>query len=323
MNFRDRPKNIKEVDMDNENLKPLDFGGIFDRTFRLTFSNLLKNIYIFAIYLAIGIAALLVIAGIAAFLIFSKKIDPDFLTMISSFRTFDFSGLQDSFRQILQILISLIPVFIVFMIFFIIVQIFYLGIVNDIFIKSITGESWDLKTSFALVAKKFWTLTGAAFICVFIVIGGLCLCCVGVFPAVIISSLVCPLILFENLKVTSSISRSFKMISLDFWPSVGTYIVCYLIILAINYGSSFIIGIFAGLSNFFFKSQDTNDVYFHLIIQNLIIYILMIPVSIFVQALQISFFNVLFFNLKVKFENYGVEMMALSITDKGGTSEGS
>jgi hypothetical protein len=294
-------------------LKPLDLGGILEKTFRLTFSNLIKNIVLFLIYFGIIICVFIGIAGVVIYLIQTNKIDPDMINFMNFFQTYDYTLLQNSIQSLFGIFIPLIPFLILAYIIFFIVQVFYNGMLNDIFIKSITGETWNFKSSFNFIKTKFWRLAGTGFISGFIILGGFILCCIGIIPAVIIIAFFIPAILFENKKIGESVSRGFKLISYNFWGIIGTFLLLYLIEIVV----SLIFNGITGVINIFFISLKTGEnANIYLIVNTLVLYIVRAPLSILYQALDTAFFNVIFFNQKVKHENYGIEVLANTLNNE-------
>lgn len=301
--------------MNEEYLKPLDLGSIIDKSFRLTFSNMTKNFLIFIIYLGISIVSLIIIAAFLIFIVSTNRIDMDILNFRNLYSLFDSVNYRDTFMSLYNVFLAFIPVLVIFAIFLFVVQIFYLGMLNDIFIKSITGEQWNFKTSFHFVRSKFFVLAGANILGFFILIAGTLFFCVGAIPASIIVAFIFPAVLFENEKTAGSISRSFKLVFYDFWPCVGYFIVLSLIIGAISFVFDLFTNFLSGFISGFMKTTDSIDLYVTAISASFIILILKTPLTIFTEAIQRAFFNLLFFNMKIKHENYGIEMLALSISD--------
>jgi hypothetical protein len=184
--------------------------------------------------------------------------------------------------------------------------------IYDIFAKSFIGEEWNFKSSFKYVRSKFWTIFLAGFLCFFIIIGGYLMCCIGVFPMMALISLVLPAIICEKENATGAISRSFKLVSYSFWRVFGSVVLFTFIVQALSIvfqiGFQFLPMMIQSLDN----GKNIQMIVLISII-SIITYILYIAYTILASALTAAFYVLIFFNQKIKHENFGVEMLAESM----------
>ena len=284
--------------MNKEELKPMDLGGILDKTFRITFSNMKKYIKVFLMYFGVifGIT-LLILAIVIGF----------FIAMGFSFESFSEPEILTPF------LLTIIPLSIIAIIIIIFIAIIFTGMIYDIFIKSFIGEEWDFKSSFKYVKSKFWTIFLAGILCFFIIIGGYLMCCIGILPMIALISLVLPVIIYEKENATGSISRSFKLVSYSFWKVLGSVILFIIIVQTL----SIVFQIGFQFLPFMLQSLDSGkniQMIIFISIFTIVTYILYLAYSILASALYGAFYVLIFFNQKIKHENFGVEFLADSIT---------
>ena len=284
--------------MTKEELKPMDLGAILDKTFRITFSNMKKYIKVFLMYFGVlfGIT-LLVFAIVIGFFIATG---------------FSFENFSEP-EILVPFLLTIIPVSIIALIIIIFIAIIFTGMIYDIFAKSFIGEDWDFKSSFKYAKSKFWTIFLAGFLCFFIIIGGYLMCCIGVFPMLALISLVLPVIIYEKENATGSISRSFKLVSYSFWRVFGSVLLFTIIVQALSL--VFQIGFqFLPLMIQSLNSGRNIQMIIFISILSIITYILYLAYTILASALSAAFYVLIFFNQKIKHENFGVEFLANSIT---------
>jgi hypothetical protein len=293
-----------------DELKPMDLGKLLDRTFKMTFSNFRKNIKLFLIFTGIffGTLVLFTLIGVVYYF-FNKGL---------------FENLSDP-SGFLPLLPVLIPVILIFTIIMTVVSIFYNGMLFDVFIKSFLGKDWNIKDSFLFIRQKFFTIFVSGILCFFVLVGGILMCFIGVIPMSVFICLVLPAILFENKSITGSVSRSFKLVSYSFWSILGYSILLNIII---SFGASILqyvfVGIF-GLLSFLYKNDYGNMTFITLMIVFAVVFIIFyLVLCLIIYALNSAFYILIFFNQKIKFENFGIEMMTNSIikSDDGDGEDG-
>ncbi len=283
--------------MTKEELKPMDLGAILDKTFRMTFSNMKKYLKVFLMYFG-------VIFGITVFI---TAIIIGFL--IAAGFTFDDFGQPEILAPFL---LTIIPVSTIAIILIIFIVIIFNGMIYDIFAKSFIGEDWNFKSSFKFIKSKFWTIFLASILGFFILIGGYLMCCIGVLPMLAFVSLILPAIICENKNSTGAISRSFKLVSYSFWKVFGSILLFMIIVGAL----SFIFQIGFQALPFLFQTLDNDNnirMIIFISIFTVILYILYLAYSILATALSSAFYVLIFYNQKIKHENFGVEFLADSI----------
>ena len=279
--------------MIREELRPMDIGMMLDKTFRLCFSNLKKYLKVFLIYFAVFLLFSLIIAGIfLGFYFFNGK---------------SFEKFSDP-KVILPFLIFMIPIFILIFIVLLIIWAFYTGMIYDLFVKSFLGEEWNFKDSFKYVKSKIFSIIISYILIFFILIGGYMMCCIGILPMMAFITMVLPALMFENISASNGISRSFKLASYSFWRVLGSKLLMGIIVgaLSIIFQVFFQFISMFGISMNLFTGQYMN-VWIAIIAA---VYILYLMYTIVANALTITFNIILFFNQKIKFENFGVEQLA-------------
>jgi len=287
--------------------EPVTIGKIVDYSFKMVFSNLKNILKIFAIYMGI-ILGLLIICGIGVFLFIKEKklnIYPENLPFF----------IQNS--NLSGIIISGIIFVLIFLIFAIVSYLFYSIMSFDIFIKSFLGEQWILKESFIMASKKFFSSLLLSFLSSLMMIGGFLLCCVGMFPigALVIFSF--PALIFENISPTKSISRSIDLVTKDFWKSFGYFMLLFLIISSL----SIIYQVFASIANvfisFFFKDvkEFSPTLIIVIVILISIFFIINMIYSLFTSAFSSAYYILLYFNYRIKYENFGIERLTENIIE--------
>jgi hypothetical protein len=214
-------------------------------------------------------------------------------------------------KVILPFLVFMIPIFILIVILFMVIWAVYTGMIYDLFVKSFLGEEWNFKESFKYVKSKILSIIISYILIFFILIGGYIMCCIGIIPMMAFISLVLPALMFEKVSSTNAISRSFKLVSYSFWRVLGSIILMGIIVGAL----SVIFQIFFQFISLFGVSMNLfTGQYMNLwIVIIVVIYILYLMYSIIANALTNAFNVILFFNQKIKFENFGVEQLAESM----------
>lgn len=286
--------------MYNEELRPLDLGQILDKSFRLAFATIKKNLLLFLIFGGVFIGAT-VIFSIAIF------VPTLFLEMRGS-------GIEGN--PVLFFLIIFGSV-ILYCILLGVGFVFYYGLLYDICIKTYLGEEWTFASSLKLVKNKFWTMILAGFLSMLVIFVGYMACLVGAIPAAALIAFVMPAILYENRGATSALSRSFKLTGYSFWPVLGTILLISLII----GGLSSVLSMTMQLPMMFISpmlegSNSSMELAIGLIIFTGFMLILYMFFTVFSQIIIIASYTIIYFNQRVKFEHFGVEKMATELVDE-------
>ena len=287
--------------IENE-LKPMDLGGLIDKTFRLIIANMKNFLKIFWVFFGITMGIALILAALV-------------VGIVLYYNGFEkgLSELPFAMTQggMLPALAIGIPVFIVLFVVLIIVSLIYYGMTFDLYIKAFLGQEWDFKRSFDSSKSKIGTIFATSMLSSLIMIGGIFLCCIGMFIFAIFLSFAFPIIMYEERKATDAISRSFNLVKGNFWFILVAELIIGLILSAISavlQVFSFAIG---GLAPFIEKGGDINVGVLTAFIVIVILFIVAtIVLSIISSAIQTAFFVILYFNERIKQENFGVEKLA-------------
>ena len=78
---------------------------------------------------------------------------------------------------------------------------------------------------------RFWGMTGLSVASSIMIIISLLLCILPFFYMIVPVIIMFPILVIENKSISDSISRAFELIKENFWPSLGTIIVMFLIIM--------------------------------------------------------------------------------------------
>jgi hypothetical protein len=294
----------KEHKMTSNELKPMGLGSILDKTFKITFFNFKKNFKLFLIFIGILIL-LLILIGIIIFAVYFFNRDL-------------FENISNA-SNVLKIFIFTVPLVLIITLISAVIGIFYTGMIYDVFIKAFTETEWNIKTSFSFIKKKFWTIFFSGLLTSLILIGGYLMCFIGIYPMIIFTSLVLPAVLYENKGIGDSISRSFKLVSYSFWYILGYMFVFNLIISAvITFVFYFLMIPLVIFISFFQNNYQSISFIAGISIIGLLCSIIFIIMMVIYYALHSSFSILIFFNQKIKFENYGVEIMTESLINDPG-----
>jgi hypothetical protein len=284
-------------------LKPMDTGNLIDKSFKMFFSTMKKNFKITSIFMGVC-TAILAISGLAIY-----------STVYSNYGGFKESNDYD--KIIPQILIA-IPFLILFSVIFVVSLVFFYGMIHDLYIDVFQDKEWDFKKSFIHVKNNFWAivLSGFVFFMFSAVINS---CCCVLFPLSSFLAVSIPSILYENTKV-EGIGRSFKLVSYSFWNVIGVKLLYILILMAFTVVTIVITSVVTVLllaviyALNLVKSTDTDNSVF---ITCMIFAIFYIPSSFFSGTLECALNVSIFFNQKIKYENFGIEILTESIVNEG------
>lgn len=178
--------------MIQQELKPMDIGTIFDKTFKLVFDNFKNCLIIFLFYFSINFILNLAV----------------YIPVMIRF----------------SLLISITELFI---------SIVITAILIDLYLKAFLNEEWQLKSSFNYVLRRYVSLLGATMLSALIVIGGILLLIIGAIVFSVFLTFIEPVILYEKKRAGESISRSFKLVSYNFWGILGAIMLFALLFIGI------------------------------------------------------------------------------------------
>ena len=139
--------------------------------------------------------------------------------------------------------------------------------------------------------------------------GGFLLCFVGVIPATVFVSLIIPVLVYENVGAIESFKRSITLVKNDFWLILIQIFVLQLIL---SFLSGFIQLFSIGFSAIIpqISGSTPNSAMIILFVAISILFLIaIIIVSFFSSAFSISFYVILYFNQRVKVEDFGVERL--------------
>ena len=279
-----------------EELKEMNLNAMFDKTFRISFGCIRKNIKFFLLYFgaSIGISIiLLAVLGISIFSLYRN----------------DIMELSDS-RDLLPIMAGLSPFFLIFFVIMIIFYVFYSGFVSDMAIKAFLSQEWKFTKSFQLIKKKFFPIFFTSILAGLFSALGILACGIGI---IFLSTFVCliiPIILYENLHYGKTIQRSFQLVGKNYWSIFGHILLMGIIIQA----ASFVFQLFMPFFiNIFQTTLSSVEAIIPLVLILILMYIVLIIYGFIAYVLQITLIVLLFFNQKIKHENFGVEILAESV----------
>ena len=310
--------------------KPMDLGTILDKTFRLIFT---KNYFKLA---GIFILFIIVISIIIAGLFFASF----GFNFVEKFDNIEFSPKIFMFSSVFLLLIPL----------FIYYSIMFSGMTTDLFLNKFLDKEWTLKSSFKRTTKRFWDIFLYYFLFGIVILGLLPLYFLLIFLATGINSgyifsmiftiflmlgfyllffliilffiLGLPSLLFENNSAIKAIKRSIKLVKLNFWKIFGASLLFYVILIFASYLILFILGILfllIGVIIGLMLKINFNESGFNLIVIMYIAFILLYSIiSIFQSGINFAFSVVIYFNQKIKHENFGVELLVKSMVIEHG-----
>lgn len=79
------------------------------------------------------------------------------------------------------------------------------------------------------IKSHFWSMTGLLIVASLMLALGFMLCIVPFFYIIVPVSIMFPILVFENKSVGDSINHAFQLIKENFWPTLGTIVVFFLI----------------------------------------------------------------------------------------------
>lgn len=268
--------------MINEEFNPLTIGKLLDRAFRLTMGSLRRHIKTHLIFG--GLFTALTVIFIAA------------MAMIGL--TSGGAGALDE-EIIIRIVMGL------YLLILLPISLFWYIMVYDMLIKGTLGKEWHFNDSFSLARRNFWKVTLCGLLSTLILAAGTLFFLVGYFGALAFLVSVMPAILYEKRGIGSSIKRSFKLTSYSFWSVAGT-VMLYLLI---SFGINMVFNIIKSVPVFMiYRFTLSLSLLFYIVsgILNFIQIIVMLLVYILGSAL----FTGIYFNQRLKYENFGTELMA-------------
>lgn len=275
-----------------QEFKPMRFGDVIDKTFRLTLGNLKNYLKIFVIFYG----ALFLIIGLISLKIYS---------IYNNAQNLEYSLFFNDNLNILAIL-GIIGVFSA-----IILSTFGSGMTTDLFSKSFLGEYWDFRNSFLYVKRKFWSIFVSSFLGVFVILGGMLCFFVGVYPATILISCVIPSLINEDLTGSGSVKRSFELTKNKFWNLFGSFILFSFLTSALGFVYQIFISIFSVVVASAPKLIAFSGT--HISILTILVYLIFFIATVLyvcvIGGLSTAYYVVQYFNQRIKFENFGKEVL--------------
>ncbi|HOF01881.1 MAG TPA: hypothetical protein PK385_11945 [Spirochaetota bacterium] len=270
-----------------QEFKPMGFGDVIDKTFRLALKNFKNYLKIFAVFygtlfLIIGLISL------KAYFIYNNA------------KNLEYSLFFNENLYIL-IILGVIGAFSA-----VILSIFGIGITTDLFSKSFLGEYWDFRSSFLYVKNKFWSIFASSFLSALVVLCGALLFIIGMYPAAVLVSCVIPALINEDLTGSGSIKRSFELTKNKFWSLFGSFILFSLFTSTLGFVYQFFVSIFtfAAAAPFKFIAFSGTHISIITIAIYLILFIATVLYICLVGALSTAYYVVQYFNQRIKFENF-------------------
>lgn len=293
--------------MINEELRPLTFGQAIDKTYRLGFACIRSflPVYIFNFILFSAVSAL-------SSYVFSLITENDFIDIFSG-HTLSSGQLSESPLELfifygITIAITLLAVY-------------GTALIMSLTIKSYLNQEADPWHEAGRIAKKYPAILFAAVIATLITSVGVLGCGIGVLATMMFVIFYIPAMVHEDAGSIEAIKRSIKLTTYSFWQLLGGLILAGIIISPLTFGVELLINplilklshitggykeLMVGLLN----GSETFREFTVLLAAGTAILMTKLAVSIIVTAMTASFYTVLFFNQKVRFENYGMERMA-------------
>lgn len=271
--------------MTNEELRPLTIGQLLDKTFRLSLKCIIKNIVTHLIFGGIMIGALVACGVVIAVLSASSMlVTPGY-----------------NYEVVMVVMMILI------MLIFTPITIVWYSILFDMQIKGYLNERWRLKSHFKPVFRKFWIIIGAGLLSIPIIALGYVALFIGVIGSFALLCSVMPVIIYEDLGPLKAIKRSFKLTSYSFWTVTGQMG----LFMVITFGFLFILNGARMVPTYLISAMNLSGLsasFLYLTIAALSF--LYIMFSCFTYILGVTFYTLIYFNQRIKFENFGMEMMA-------------
>ncbi len=274
----------------NRNLQQLTFSGIFENTFRLCLSSL--KLYLKLFFLFLGVILLIVLISIG--FVYWHTMDNQ--SFVQTLREMPYVMSNGSY---LKNLVFMIPLIFVVVVLIVIFSSIFIYMSFDLFIKNYLGEYWELKSSFSRAKSKILKTIGSIFLMYLIMFVGFLLCCIGVFPAYIVVSLIMPILVYEDPNITGTLKKSYNLVKINFGDLLLLFLLLFLIVGSLSAVMQLLGLFFSGLLAVYSKSSSSVSTLF-LIIISLIYGILIFAITILSSIFTNAFYVVLYFNQKVK-----------------------
>jgi membrane-bound ClpP family serine protease len=135
-----------------------------------------------------------------------------------------------------------------------------------------------------------------------------------------------PAIILEGKDGINSINRSFKLVIYNYWRVLGSYLFFNILFIFIFYILLIVLSIIVIIvlliifALFHINFNTSNNTLMGMVIVGIIFSIMGILLH-FISSVAIAFNTCLFFNQKIKNENYGVEVMAEAMIGEAGEGE--
>ncbi|HPO49154.1 MAG TPA: glycerophosphoryl diester phosphodiesterase membrane domain-containing protein [Spirochaetota bacterium] len=279
-------------------LEPMDFSGVFDKTFKLTIAGIKPYMKLFFIFFGISMIFVAIFCGAAVWVVMTNE------GLLSRLK--DMPYVMRDMPGIKQ-LTTIIPIFFVSLLIIVVISCIFLFMSYDLFSKIFTGEYWDIKNSFRIAKTKIFQTIGVQFFSLLAAFAGLLFCFIGVIPAMVFISLALPAMVYENTGVSGAFKRSLELVKNDFWVILVQIFILQLILSFFNgflQIFSFIFTSFApNLAKGDFSSLNATIVFIALAI----FLVILTAVALFSSAFSVSFYVSVYFNQRIKKENFGRE----------------
>lgn len=304
--------------MINEELKPMNLGQMLDKAFKISLSSMKKYLkhHILFFFCFVATFALLALVAVR-------------LSLTPFFDSIPFEGdlLIVFFLLVMSLLLLLNPVFVL-----------WFSIIVDMQLKTFLKERWLLRKSIILSAKKY--LHSTLFIIFLLptltlnsinpqtffqyngpvtLLSILAACIFLLLTTVFVTAL--PATINENLSIIDGIKRGTKLAGYSFFSIFFTLLLFTLIAM----GLTIIVNQYSQLHGYLPRSMRTDSVLF-------IINYIITPISLicsiifypFIYLFTAAFHTVIYFNQRIKYEEFGLEKMteAFIAKDANLTEEG-
>ncbi|MDC7223269.1 MAG: glycerophosphoryl diester phosphodiesterase membrane domain-containing protein [Spirochaetales bacterium] len=176
---------------------------------------------------------------------------------------------------------------------------FFQFILNDLAIAAffVQEEQWTPAGSAERAVKRYLPMLGAMLLTSLLIMGGTFVFLVGALVVALFLSLIFPVLVYEKVSAKEALLRSFNLIKDDFFSLAGYWIVFWMIFFGIYMLKSVAVDFLGGL---FLK--EGND-----LINTVVYYFLNLPVVVFAIGLQSCFTVNMYFNQRIKKEEFDLE----------------
>jgi hypothetical protein len=190
-------------------------GEIFDTAFKMIF-RCFKYIFLMHLFFLL-IEAVTGLVSVGFISIFSSESLQQILTRFILRSYIPTQGLLQVIYQLFSTVISMV------------ISIIHGAMLNHLFINNYLGKGWTVRQSLDMLYNKFWALVGAWLVISLMITAGIIALCVGALVMFSFTLFVVPIIIHEDRPVSSAISRSFSLVSRNFWAITGIITIVFCI----------------------------------------------------------------------------------------------